>query len=246
MKIGEIAELGRHRLMCGDATSVDDVMKLVDGDNVNLVLTDPPYGLKIQHKNGSIGGAGATAWMPSKKWRENIKYTKFQGDETTIPARKNYEIVKELSDKMIIWGGNYFTDFLPPHGGYIFWDKQRPSTITFGDGELAYNTCNKVVRKYTHKQNGCIMEGNRTLNPIPRLHPTQKPVELHMKILEDFTKPGDIILDCFGGSGTTLIACEMTGRKCLMMEISSEYCDVIKTRYEKLTEGNLPLEVENA
>ena len=62
-----------------------------------------------------------------------------------------------------------------------------------------------------------------------------------MKILEDFSKPDDVILDCFGGSGTTLLACELAGRKCLMMEISSDYCDIIKARYEKLTEGRLPL-----
>ena len=70
-----------------------------------------------------------------------------------------------------------------------------------------------------------------------RLHPTQKPVELHMSILSDFSQPGDVILDCFGGSGTTLIAAELTGRTCLMMEISPDYCDIIKQRYEKLTEG---------
>ena len=81
------------------------------------------------------------------------------------------------------------------------------------------------------------MEGSHTLNgrkEKARIHPTQKPVELHMRILEDFTQPDDIILDCFGGSGTTLIACEMTGRKCLMMEISPEYCDVIIERYKEL------------
>ena len=70
-----------------------------------------------------------------------------------------------------------------------------------------------------------------------RIHPTQKPVELHAHILEDFSHEGDIILDCFGGSGTTLIACEITDRKCLMMELSPEYCDVIVNRFNTLTEG---------
>ena len=77
----------------------------------------------------------------------------------------------------------------------------------------------------------------------PFLHPTQKPVELHMQILEDFTQPDDVILDCFGGSGTTLIACEITGRTCYMMEISPEYCDIIINRYNTLTEGSLSLTV---
>ena len=81
------------------------------------------------------------------------------------------------------------------------------------------------------------MAGSYKLNArekTARIHPTQKPVELHMQILEDFTKPNDVILDCFGGSGTTLIACNETGRKCLMMAISPDYCDVIINRYEKL------------
>lgn len=99
---------------------------------------------------------------------------------------------------------------------------------------------------YRQMWNGAIREGNRTLNPHNRLHPTQKPVELHAKILEDFTKPGDVVLDCFGGSGTTLIACEITGRKCLMMEISPDYCKIISRRYNELTEGKIPLEVSNA
>ena len=68
---------------------------------------------------------------------------------------------------------------------------------------------------------------------------------MYTKILEDFTQPDDVVLDCFGGSGTTIIACEMTGRKCLMMEISPEYCDAIQKRYNKLMEGNLPLEIAN-
>ena len=238
MKYGEIIQLGRHKLMCGDATSREDVMRLIGTDHVDMVLTDPPYGIKIQKKNGTIGG-GYSASGKFTFRRKKVSYKKFVGDENTLPAQKNYEIVKDLTDKLIIWGGNYFTNFLPPHGGYIFWDKERPATLYFGAGELAYNSCNNVIRKYRHKQNGCIIEGSRKLNPIPRLHPTQKPVELHMKILEDFTKPDDVILDCFGGSGTTLIACKETGRKCLMMEISPDYCDIIIARYDKLTQGKI-------
>lgn len=239
MEREEIYALGNHRLMCGDATSREDVMRLIGNDTVSLVLTDPPYGIKIQHKDGTIGGGGSGLFTTQRimygRRRVKPQYsTPFAGDETTDSARKHYAIVKDLTSKLIIWGGNYFTEFLPPHGGWIFWDKQRPSGLDFGMGELAYNTCERVIRKYEQKSNGAILRGSRALNPIPRLHPTQKPVELHMKILEDFTQPDDYILDCFGGSGTTLIACEMTQRKCLMMEISPEYCDIIIERYEKL------------
>lgn len=237
MNYGEIIELGRHRLMCGDATLREDVMKLIGNDTVNLVLTDPPYGIKsVAPYTNRIGGHHSSKITGGKivKARE---YAQVIGDESTETARKNNEILRELTNKQIIWGGNYFTDFLPVSGGWIFWDKEKNTEkLTFSEGELAYCTIGKKVRKYVHKWNGFIRDGDKKLNE--RVHPNQKPVELHMKILEDFSQSDDVILDCFGGSGTTLIACEMTGRKCLMMEISPEYCDVICERYKKLKEEN--------
>ncbi len=244
MKIGEIAELGWHRLMCGDATNRDDVMKLIDGETVDLVLTDPPYGiLVVDRKRGTIGGSTSTGFSgKTSKVVEARQYSSVIGDYTTDMAEENYRILRSICKNMIIWGGQNFTRFLPPSCGWIFWDKEKGTDkLSFSDGELAWANILTKVKKYSHKWNGFVRAGDKTLNE--KIHPTQKPVELHMKILEDFSKPGDVILDCFGGSGTTLIACEMTGRKCLMMEISPEYCDIIKTRYEKLTEGKLPLEV---
>ena len=230
MRYGEIIELGRHKLMCGDATSRDDVMRLVDGVKVDLVLTDPPYGIKVMGKDstGSIGKCGR-------------EYKSVIGDNNADMAREHYRIARTVSNRQIIWDGQNFTDFLPPSCGWLFWDKDKGTDkLSFSDGELAWANILTRIKKYKYKWNGNNIAGSPELNK--RIHPTQKPVELHMRILEDFSKPGDIILDCFGGSGTTLIACEMTGRKCLMMEISPEYCDVIRERYEKLTEGKLPLE----
>ena len=230
MRYGEIIELGRHKLMCGDATSRDDVMRLVDGVKVDLVLTDPPYGIKVIGKDstGSIGKYGR-------------EYKSVIGDNNSEMAREHYRIARTVSNRQIIWDGQNFTDFLPPSCGWLFWDKDKGTDkLSFSDGELAWANILTRIKKYKYKWNGNNIAGSPELNK--RIHPTQKPVELHMRILEDFSKPGDIILDCFGGSGTTLIACEMTGRKCLMMEISPEYCDVIRERYEKLTEGKLPLE----
>ncbi len=241
VKYGEIIELGRHRLMCGDATRREDVMQLIGKDTVNLVLTDPPYGIKIFHQNDTIGGRNSKASLWPGVILQPRKHIAFK-DDTRETAKGHYEIVRELTDKLIIWGGSYFTDFLPVSGGWIFWDKNRRG-LDFSDGELAYCSWGNKIKYYKQTWNGVCMEGNYKLNGRyefgrqARIHPTQKPVELHMKILEDFSKPDDVILDCFGGSGTTLIACEMTGRKCLMMEISPEYCNIIKERYTKLTEG---------
>lgn len=226
---GEIVSLGRHRLMCGDATSREDVMRIVDGEHVDLVLTDPPYGINLLGKGrtGSIGQYGR-------------KYSAVIGDNGTDMAREHYYIARTVCNRLMIWGGQNFTDFLPPSCGWIFWDKDKGTDkLSFSDGELAYTNFNTRIKKYVYKWNGNNIAGSSEINK--RVHPTQKPVELHARILEDFTRPGDVVLDCFGGSGTTLIACELTGRKCLMLEISPEYCDVIKERYEKLTEQSLGL-----
>ena len=237
MQRGDIYALGNHRLMCGDATDREDVMRLIGDEHVDLVLTDPPYGIKIQHRNGNIGGGNHSAKL--RQTVENLsarEYPIMHGDNTTEGARKHYEIIKNLTSRLIFWGGQCFADFLPANPAWLFWDKNTGSN-DFSDGELAWCSFGKRIRKYKQTWNGICMEGNYKLNgrkEKARMHPTQKPVELHMKILEDFTQPDDIILDCFGGSGTTLIASEMTERKCLMMEISSEYCDMIIERYKKL------------
>ena len=221
MNRGEIYRLGNHRLMCGDATSKEDIACLVGNEIINLVLTDPPYGVRsVDRRTGHIGSG-------SKVYAETI------GDTNTDMAREHYRIIRVICNNLIIWGGQNFTDFLPKSSGWIFWDKlKNTDKLSFGDGELAWSNITTKIMKYTFRWNGFCRAGDKSLNE--KIHPNQKPVELHMKILEDFTKPGDIVLDCFGGSGTTLIACEMTGRKCLMMEISPEYCDVIISRFRKL------------
>ena len=224
MQYGEIIELGRHKLMCGDSTDKSDVTKLIAGERIDLVLTDPPYGIQVQNPNckGKIGGNGRI-------------YPRVIGDMNTEMFKDHWRILRTICSFYIIWGGQNFTDVLPPASGWIFWDKMKNSDkLTFGDGELAWSNISKRVKKYSYKVNGFMQEGDKELNK--RFHPTQKPVELHMRLLEDFSKPGEVIFDGFGGSGTTLIASELTGRKCLMMEVSPDYCDAIVDRYKKLME----------
>ena len=242
MKYGEIVQLGRHRLMCGDATKSEDVHALVSGERIDLVLTDPPYGMKCQYKDGRVGGAKRhCATLRKNVFLQSVEYPLLIGDDSQDTARLHYPIVRALTDRLIIWGGQYFANFLPISGSWIFWDKHTGKN-DFSDGELAWCSIGKRVRYYSHLWNGVCMAGSYKLNARTtraRIHPTQKPVELHAHILEDFSHEGDTILDCFGGSGTTLIACKITGRKCLMMELSPEYCDIIINRYKTLTEGNI-------
>lgn len=240
-KYGEIYQLGRHRLMCGDATKVYDVEKLLDGCEADLLLTDPPYGVSVV-KTGKIGGDKPFGSQKGKvgygeKGKNKIlncnEYSPIIGDETTETALKSYEVAKNYSKNQILFGGNYFTDFLRPSKCWLVWDKEN--TGTFADAELAWTSFDKGVKLYRYLWNGLVRAGSRELEGKKRIHPTQKPAGLMVNIINDFAKENEIILDVFGGSGSALIACEKTNRQCFMMELSPAYIDVIINRWETLT-----------
>lgn len=224
-KQGDIWQLGRHRLMCGDSTDKETVELLMDGKKADMVMTDPPYGIDVVGDNGEVGANFGVA--------KKGNYSKVIADDTTDTAKASYEILKELCDKLIIWGGNYFLDFLPSSDGWLIWDKRVDSGIrnTFADGEMAYCSFHTPVRIYHQLWNGMIREGEKE----KRVHPTQKPIKMLSEILEDFTKQDNVILDVFGGSGSTLIACEQLDRTCYMMELDPHYVDVIIARWEQFT-----------
>lgn len=241
-QLGEIYQLGNHRLMCGDATDFGQVSDLLNGEAIDLVLTDPPYGIDIV-KTGSVGGGGdptngGYAYGGSKNTgtigATNIakakQYAPIVGDETTVAAKKSYEVCKEIGIKnYIIWGGNYFTDFLDPSACWVVWDKQN--TGNFADVEMAWTSFDKGAKLYHYLWNGLSRQGNRQDELVSRVHPTQKPVGMQADILKDFTEREAKVLDMFGGSGSCLIACQKMDRICYMMELSEAYCDVIRKRY---------------
>ena len=231
-KLGDIWQLGRHRLMCGDSTDKETVELLMNGNKADMVFTDPPYGIDVVSGNkvdgdkpfGNVGGNNIV---------KANEYMSIKGDDTTDTARLNYEIIKDLSENQIIFGGNYFTDFLPPKACWCIWDKEN--TGNFADVEMAWTSFDKGAKLYKWLWNGLCRKGERSVEGKSRVHPTQKPVGLIAEILKDFTKENDIILDCFGGSGSTLIACEQIDRQCYMIEYEAHYCDVIIKRWETLT-----------
>lgn len=233
-KLGDIYQLGRHRLMCGDSTKAEDIETLIGDNKIQLALTDPPYGISVVQGN-QIGGGGATHF--GKVGGENIvkssTYMAIKGDETTDTAKLNYSILKDVSDNQIIFGGNYFTDFLPPKACWCVWDKQN--TGNFADCEMAWTSFDKGAKLYHWLWNGLCRKGDRNVEGVSRVHPTQKPVGMLADILKDFSEKDNNILDCFGGSGSTLMACEQTERNCYMMEYEPHYVDIIIDRWEKFT-----------
>lgn len=231
-KLGDIWQLGRHRLMCGDSTDKATVELLMNGNKADMVFTDPPYGIDVVSGN-KVGGDKPFGNVDGNNIVKANEYMSIKGDDTTDTARLNYEIVKDLSENQIIFGGNYFTDFLPPKACWCIWDKEN--TGNFADVEMAWTSFDKGAKLYRWLWNGLCRKGERSIEGKSRVHPTQKPVGLIAEILKDFTKENDIILDCFGGSGSTLIACEQIDRQCYMIEYETHYCDVIIKRWETLT-----------
>ena len=227
-KRGDIYKLGNHFLMCGDATSETDIKALLslNGNNtVDMCLTDAPYGISVVSKDGKVGADFGIA--------KKGDYIEVKGDDTTDTAEKAYNIIKDYSKKQILFGGNYFIKFLPFSDSWIVWDKRCDTGIknTFADGEMAWLSFHSPIRIYRQLWNGMIREGEHD----KRVHPKQKPVKMLSEILREFTIEDETVLDCFGGSGSTLIACEQTGRSCLMIEYEPYYIDVIIQRWENLT-----------
>lgn len=228
VKVGDLWKLGGHRLICGDSTDVNVIDGLLNGGTAELLLTDPPYGVKAVESGGHNDGKKAGSQVA----RDNI-YAPIIGDDTTDTARANYEIMTHYTQNQILFGGNYFTDFLPPSRCWVVWDKKVAGT--FADGELAWTSFDKNLRIYEFMWSGMRRQGDRETEGKTRVHPTQKPVGMIAEILKDFSNEGDTVVDCFGGSGSTLIACEQLNRTCYMCELDPHYCDVIIKRWENIT-----------
>ena len=238
VQLGEIYQLGNHRLMCGDSTK--DSNKLIQHDKIHLLLTDPPYGIDVV-KNQQVGGGGPLGFKNKKGTIggggivEARKYKPVLNDDK--PFDPTFLI--ELNIPSVIFGANNFASKLPDNSQWLVWDKKMEENYknTFSDVELAWtNFKGTICKVYRHLWAGLIREGNRKTELQERVHPTQKPVGLLGNIIQDYSNENDIILDLFGGSGSTLIACEQIDRTCYMMELDPHYCDVIIKRWEEFTE----------
>lgn len=228
--LGDLFEIGEHRLLCGDSTDSDSVAKLKNDNVIDLVFTDPPYGISVVQGskigvNKGFGSVGGGKIVKAKNYSEII------GDDTTETAKEFYQTCVSLGmENFIIWGGNYFTDFLNPSMCWIVWDKEN--TGNFADVELAWTSFNKAAKLYKWQWNGMIRKGDKNIEGKTRVHPTQKPVGLFGDIFKDFEFK--ICFDGFLGSGSTMVASHQLKRKCYGMELDPKYCQVIVDRMLKL------------
>jgi hypothetical protein len=216
-KRGQVWILGRHRLMCGDSTSAEDVAKLMDGAKADMVFTDPPYGISVQMNNPGTTCKG-----------------KIMGDDTTAVAVAVFKHCMSLKIPSIFWGANHYAKdaSLPNAKCWICWDKQESNNhIDQADCEFPWTNIDSPARVFHHLWSGFRRDSEKGET---RVHPTQKPIELIVEILELFKVKAKVV-DFFGGSGSTLIACEKTNRICYMMELDPQYSDVIRLRWELAT-----------
>jgi len=225
-KTGDLWELGDHRLLCGDATKKEDVERLMQGEKADMVFTDPPYGKNVDTDFSKMSGNG----RKGKKWATVI------GDQQDFDPTFLLEIFDYVSEQFW-WGADYYCERIPNKnkGSFIVWDKTLGS-----NGDADYNSEFELLwSRKAHKRQVIHKEwfrffGLQTQDSKSRMHPTQKPIEVIEPFL-NYVNEEAIIVDFFGGSGTTLIACEKLGRKCRMMEIDEHYCDVIIERWQNYT-----------
>jgi DNA modification methylase len=236
-KLGDVWLLGKHRVMCGDSTSIDAIDKLMAGATVDMVYTDPPYGISIVKAN-KVGGDKAFGTVGGNKIVKANTYAPIAGDDTIDVAIDSIQVIRTLNAKVeIIWGGNYYANALDNSSCWIVWDKDN--TGNFADAELAWTNQKTAVRIFKHTWNGMIKESEHGQK---RVHPTQKPIALAEWCFNQYGKNSNTVLDLFCGSGSTLIACEATKKTGYMMELSPNYCDVIVKRWQDFTGKQATLE----
>jgi DNA modification methylase len=224
-KQGDIWKLGDHRLMCGDSTDKVTVDHLMDGQKADMVFTDPPYGIGYsgdKYKNNEVQAIAGS----SKRNKAPV----IIGDSSEFDPAFILDFFPDIVE-IFIWGFQYYPQRLG-RGGIIVWNKKQESqeNCYHGDFELCWS------KKQRNKMAWIKWGGFQSKESgEERLHTTQKPIKLSEWFFNKWSNQGDLVIDLFGGSGSTLIACEKLKRKCYMMEIDPAYCDVIVNRWENFT-----------
>jgi len=241
-KLGDVWLLSNHRLMCGDSTSIDAVDKLMDGQKADMVFTDPPYGMT--YGGGAL--AGSTPKGALVKAHGMILGDDKRGDDLIALVRDALASAvassKSGSATYVCFPWRTYSEFETAMeecglkaSACIVWDKK-----SIGLGNANY----RPQHEFIFYCKGGAWYGDKAQSDVWSLsrgatgkyvHPTQKPVELIEQALNNSSKGGDTVLDVFGGSGSTLIACEKIGRHARLMELDPKYCDVIVKRWENFT-----------
>jgi len=207
-------------IVCGDCLEV--MAEMPDGC-VDLVLTDPPYGIHITKKANQYG----------RSTHLSRKATRDRWDDVPLSTIQVAELTR-VSRNQIVFGANYFWPLFSETKCYIVWDKRGSlPDVPFAPTELAWTSFDRMPRHYTIINHGFITD----MSEPRKLHPTQKPQLLMSRIVVDFTDVSALILDPFCGSGTTCVAAKMLGRRYIGIDISSDYVAIARKRLEAVDTG---------
>ena len=222
--------MGENKIICGDCL---EVMRDMPDNSVDLVLTDPPYGIgnNITYRKNQCSKRARSKDYGAYKWNNEI------------PSKQIFSEILRTGEDQVIWGGNYFLDYglLKATPAWLVWDKKN-DTSSFAKCELAWTSYAHAIKIYRYLWNGMLQEnmGSKEV----RYHPTQKPLELMEWCIENYSKPNDLIFDPFCGSGTTCVAAKRLGRRYIGIDISEEYCDIARKRLEAEEKGITVKELE--
>jgi DNA modification methylase len=258
---GDLWRLGRHRLLCGDAAKAGDVAQLLDGAAVHLANTDPPYNVRVEPRSGNAIAAGLSSFQaggnsthPTRRKlraKDRPLVNDYVGEEEFARLLRawfaNLAAVLVPGRAFYVWGGysncaNY-PAALQAAGLYfsqaIIWVKEHPVLTRkdyMGNHEWCfYGWREGAAHQFFGPANASDVWPIKKVNPQDMVHLTEKPVELAARALHYSSRRGEHVLDLFGGSGSTLIAAEQTGRTAFLMEVDPLYCDVIVRRWEQFS-----------
>ena len=239
--IGDLFEIGEHRLLCGDSTDSDQVAKLMNGQKADMVFTDPPYGMKLDADYSGMKSEIFKGGIGGKKY-DNVK-----GDHDDFTEELINTIFACFNDckEIFIWGADYFAELLPNKndGSWVVWDKRANGNDDISEDKssdkMYGSTFELCWSKNKHKRDIARVKwagifGMPSQDTKGRVHPTQKPIELANWFFNKWGNDNDLVADLYLGGGTTMVAAHQLKRKCYGMELDPKYCQVIVDRMRKL------------
>lgn len=230
--LGDLIEIGQHRLLCGDSTDSDQVVRLMNGEKADMVFTDPPYGMFLDADYSDMDSK-------FKGSKGGNKYDKVIGDNDDFTPELINTIFACFNDckEIFIWGADYFAELITNKndGSWIVWDKRLDDSADKMYGS-SFELC---WSKSKHKRDIARIKwagifGMEKEDTKKRIHPTQKPIKLAEWFFNQWGNTNDLVADLFLGSGTTMAAAHQLNRKCYGMELDPKYCQVIVDRMHKL------------
>lgn len=196
-------------------------LKRFKDNHFDLAIVDPPYGI------GENGQRNVTGDRPTAKWKNPKSQHYVTFDDSEIPTAEYWQELFRVSKNQIVWGGNYFTEYLPPSKGWIVWDKQADIKEHLSMCELAWSSFDRKCNKFEY-----LWAGFKKKHQVERIHPTQKPVDLYAWILLHYANEGDLILDTHVGSGSSRIAANKGGFNFVGFEINPIFYEAQEKRFQ--------------